>query len=1040
MPEDVNFQQVGAIVRIQIRNFMTYSETEIRPGPNLNMILGPNGTGKSAVVCCIIVGLAGEVTLTGRGASPADFVKKDTDWATTHIELYNNRGPNYTVERKITITNRSKFKTEHKSEWQINSKPCLKAEVIALTKKLNIKVDNLCQFLPQDSVTQFVKMNTCELLLNTLKAAGDNQLVDDHQNLVAMTAEVSDKRFELRNLEQSCKENETNVQRLESDVQKLRQREELIKEKTICSEKIYYAKYQEAKCRCDEAKAGYNALKEELTSIKNQSEPFRLSVEFYKGEEIKMRQAFIKSVEKVKTALNLTETVKSSIEERKVDCQKEYSKFREKQSEENKRENAIKLKQQELDAFEAKLHDLRDVDCSRQIAQVQEALDEVTSERKLLQKKKAELEEISRNQVTRINDIQREHESIRAVDQKKIFLLRQRNNNAYRVLEWLGMNKDKFKQRIYQPIMSEINVKDHKYNNIIEAAIPKQELSAFVCQSTEDLLTFTRLIRDQLKISFNVILAPDKSMDAQFKRDTEILPDLREFGVKAYLKDLIDAPEPIMRYLCGTYNFHRIPVADTCSESQLKELLTKCPKFYVGNQLYTVSRSRYDKQSMTVQESVRDAQSLIYSFDKQRSDQCLSMLDDLKKANAATNIERTELTTGEDELRRKWQSLAEKQTALHNQQNERTRLQAVMNINKEQLTRLQNDKIDLVMERGKLQKSIEKINLNIAEHLKNLSEIYKSLDKSTQLTMTNLLLVKIAVANNKLAVKRLTGAQSDTTRLQEAIKKKQEEVGTFKSLLNTALAIAEEKIKGFKPDGTLSRSTQTKFNSISQNSVDDLTCKLDDLVIRIQGIYQDSNNTLLNEFNRLNEQLKDKRFKLTELKTSIEEIDLKLEAIKKDWLPKLQEVIKSININYGEFMKKLSYGGEVRLDFNQEQPNNFAAYGIMILVKYRDKESLIPLSSTRQSGGERSVATMIYMLALQAKTSVPFRCVDEINQGMDKENERKVFELLVSTADSSSSQYFLVSPKLLNNLPYSEKMKIHVVFNGKKLGLSWNDI
>ncbi|GLJ59114.1 hypothetical protein SUGI_1493110 [Cryptomeria japonica] len=702
-------------------------------------------------------------------------------------------------------------------------------------------------------------MNTCELLLNTLKAAGDNQLVEDHQNLVAMTAEVSDKRFELRNLEQSCKENEANVQRLESDVQKLRQREELIKEKTICSEKIYFAKYQEAKFRCDEAKAGCDTLKEELTSIKNKSEPFRLSVEFYKNEEVKMRQAFTKSVEKVKTALNLTETVKSSIEERKVDCQKEYSKFREKQSEENKRENAIRLKQQELDAFEAKLHDLRDVDCSRQIAQVQNALDEVTSERKLLQKKKAELEEISRNQVTKINDIQREHESIRAVDQKKIFLLRQRNNNAYRVLEWLGMNKDKFKQKIYQPIMSEINVKDHKYNSIIEAAIPRQELSAFVCQTTEDLLTFTRLVRDQLKISFNVILAPDKSMDAQFRRDSEILPDLREFGVKAYLKDLIDAPEPIMRYLCGTYNFHRIPVADNCSESQLKELLTKC-------------------------------------------------------------------------------------------------------------------------------------------------------------------------------------AQSDTTRLQAAIKKKQDEVETFKSLLNTALAIAQEKIKGFKPDGTLSRSTQTRFNTISQNSVDELACKLDDLVIRIQGIYQDSNNTLLNEFNRLNEQLKDKRFKLTELKTSIEEIDLKLETIKKNWLPKLQEVIKSININYGEFMKKLSYGGEVRLDFNEDQPNNFAAYGIMILVKYRDKESLIPLSSTRQSGGERSVATMIYMLALQAKTSVPFRCVDEINQGMDKENERKVFELLVSTADSSSSQYFLVSPKLLNNLPYSEKMKIHVVFNGKKLGLSWDDI
>ena len=38
------------------------------------------------------------------------------------------------------------------------------------------------------------------------------------------------------------------------------------------------------------------------------------------------------------------------------------------------------------------------------------------------------------------------------------------------------------------------------------------------------------------------------------------------------------------------------------------------------------------------------------------------------------------------------------------------------------------------------------------------------------------------------------------------------------------------------------------------------------------------------------------------------------------------------------------------------------------------------LTASHQSGGERSVATAIYMLALQALTTVPFRCVDEINQ------------------------------------------------------------
>jgi len=39
------------------------------------------------------------------------------------------------------------------------------------------------------------------------------------------------------------------------------------------------------------------------------------------------------------------------------------------------------------------------------------------------------------------------------------------------------------------------------------------------------------------------------------------------------------------------------------------------------------------------------------------------------------------------------------------------------------------------------------------------------------------------------------------------------------------------------------------------------------------------------------------------------------------------------------------------------------------------------LSKGTQSGGEKSVTTAVYMMALQELTQVPFRCVDEINQG-----------------------------------------------------------
>jgi chromosome segregation ATPase len=44
----------------------TYKKVEMKAGPNLNLVLGPNGTGKSALVCAVIIGLGGEPSTTGR--------------------------------------------------------------------------------------------------------------------------------------------------------------------------------------------------------------------------------------------------------------------------------------------------------------------------------------------------------------------------------------------------------------------------------------------------------------------------------------------------------------------------------------------------------------------------------------------------------------------------------------------------------------------------------------------------------------------------------------------------------------------------------------------------------------------------------------------------------------------------------------------------------------------------------------------------------------------------------------------------------------
>ena len=70
----------------------------------------------------------------------------------------------------------------------------------------------------------------------------------------------------------------------------------------------------------------------------------------------------------------------------------------------------------------------------------------------------------------------------------------------------------------------------------------------------------------------------------------------------------------------------------------------------------------------------------------------------------------------------------------------------------------------------------------------------------------------------------------------------------------------------------------------------------------------------------------------------------------------------------------------------------------------------------------------------QGVTVCPFRVVDEINQGMDPVNERKVFMQLVDAAcKEGTPQCFLLTPKLLPNLPFSPDVTVLQIMNGPLL-------
>lgn len=168
----------GSVMKVKLHNFMTYSDVEMEPGPRLNVILGPNGTGKSSFVCALAIGLAGSTKLLGRADKLSEFVKRGEQSGYSEITLA-TKDP----DRPLLVRREIKRK-DSSSTWRVNNVVVTQERVKQEMHKLGVQLDNLCQFLPQDRVVEFARLSPEQLLLETEKAIGNAELFKMHEELV----------------------------------------------------------------------------------------------------------------------------------------------------------------------------------------------------------------------------------------------------------------------------------------------------------------------------------------------------------------------------------------------------------------------------------------------------------------------------------------------------------------------------------------------------------------------------------------------------------------------------------------------------------------------------------------------------------------------------------------------------------------------------------------------------------------------------------------------------------------------------------------
>ncbi|MEM1538730.1 MAG: AAA family ATPase [Candidatus Nezhaarchaeales archaeon] len=173
------------------------------------------------------------------------------------------------------------------------------------------------------------------------------------------------------------------------------------------------------------------------------------------------------------------------------------------------------------------------------------------------------------------------------------------------------------------------------------------------------------------------------------------------------------------------------------------------------------------------------------------------------------------------------------------------------------------------------------------------------------------------------------------------------------------------------------------------------------------------------------EELKEKATKLLENRRLLAE---EIEARSATWRKAIQSVIDAVNPAYRELLSRVGAVGNVRL----LNPFNVDEAGLELLVGFKGEEPRL-LDGYTQSGGERAVAVIAFLLALQGFIKSPFRAVDEFDVHMDARNRELVTEAMVNAVSTdTSSQLLVITPSPI--LPL--KTGAHVVVVQSVRGIS----
>merc|ERR1719192_519077 len=504
--------------------------------------------------------------------------------------------------------------------------------------------------------------------------------------------------------------------------------------------------------------------------------------------------------------------------------------------------------------------------------------------------------------------------------------------------------------------------------------------------------------------------------------------EMTKYTIVDYISDMYSAPAAVNAYLCRQKGLHQVPVFRE-ENNHSGDLKFKFHNYYIGNQKFNTRKSKYSGMLSTGMEDIAGRQviRLAAVVDTQEVERVAADLEAKNKVIINNSARLANFKRNCDNIRNEVNKLNEEINKLRSVKKEFSHKQSELDMKRRTLEQMKEPVLNIDARKREITAEKKKVVLKLAKLTSVHADLAKkSVDAETRRRLLHLSFQNIESENSeKLAGlnRELETAQAQYKEIQKVWDKDKKALQERHSEARKATGILSDDIK-YKPP----EDWQRKFDELGSSDEAVLGAYLDECISELKHMKKIPDQTIA-DIETLKEKLTNARNDKESLEKEIANKRHEAKKLKMKWMNGVQELVENVNDKFGSMMADLGYNGEISLSQGKDDID-FSSYGIKIQVRFRQGQELQDLSKGTQSGGEKSVSTAVYMMALQELTQVPFRCVDEINQGMDEKNERAVWGMLLEVCRRHQAQYFYMAPKFPNKLPFNRQVTMLICNNG----------